>query len=58
MSNLPLREEIDEIYKWKLEDIYENEELWEQDYSEVKSKLSLFDEYRAISIRRKSSWDY
>lgn len=46
MSNLPLREEIDEIYKWKLEDIYENEELWEQDYSEVKSKLSLFDEYR------------
>jgi len=46
LSNLPLREEIDEIYKWKLEDIYENEELWEQDYSEVKSKLSLFDEYR------------
>ena len=39
MSNLPLREEIDEIYKLKLKDIYENEELWEQDYSEVKSKL-------------------
>ena len=46
MSNLPLREEIDDIYKWKLEDIYENEELWEKDYSEVKSQLSLFDEYR------------
>ncbi|NLZ54547.1 MAG: oligoendopeptidase F [Thermoanaerobacteraceae bacterium] len=46
MSNLPLREEIDDKYKWKLEDIYENEELWEKDYSEVKSQLNLFDEYR------------
>jgi len=46
LNNLPLREEIDDIFKWKLEDIYENEELWEKDFSEVKSKLSLFDEYR------------
>jgi len=41
-----LREEIDDKYKWKLEDIYENEELWEKDYNEVKSQLNLFDEYR------------
>lgn len=46
LSNLPSREEIDDIYKWKLEDIYENEELWEKDYNEVKSQLNLFDEYR------------
>jgi len=46
LSNLPLREEIDDIYKWKLEDIYENEELWEKDYGEVKDQLNLFDEYR------------
>lgn len=46
LSNLPLREEIDDIFKWKLEDIYQNEELWEKDYDEVKKQLSFFDKYR------------
>ncbi|HHX23355.1 MAG TPA: oligoendopeptidase F [Thermoanaerobacterales bacterium] len=46
MTELPSREEIDSIYKWKLEDIYENEELWEKDFDQVKQQLNLFDEYR------------
>jgi len=31
------REEINSEYKWKLEDIYANENIWEQDYQEVKT---------------------
>lgn len=46
MTELPSREEIDSIYKWKLEDIYENEELWEKDFDQVKQQLNLLDEYR------------
>ncbi|HHV18971.1 MAG TPA: oligoendopeptidase F [Thermoanaerobacterales bacterium] len=45
MTNLPSREEIQDVYKWKLEDIYQNEELWEKDYDGVKKQLSQFDEY-------------
>lgn len=33
------RNEIDEKYKWRLEDIYENEELWEEDYKSTKQLL-------------------
>lgn len=33
---LPKREDIDEKYKWKLEDIYESLEKWEQDFKKVK----------------------
>ncbi|MEQ2129469.1 oligoendopeptidase F [Caldanaerobacter subterraneus KAk] len=39
MGNLRERSEIDERYKWRLEDIYENEELWEEDYRKVKELL-------------------
>jgi hypothetical protein len=30
------REEIDPRYKWKLEDIYRQEEDWEQDFEQLK----------------------
>ncbi|MEQ8202058.1 MAG: oligoendopeptidase F, partial [Syntrophomonadaceae bacterium] len=33
------REEIEEQFKWKLEDIYPNEQLWEQDLEQI-SKLA------------------
>lgn len=33
---LPKREEIDGKYKWKLEDIYDNDELWEGDFKKVR----------------------
>ncbi|MBM7581220.1 oligoendopeptidase F [Caldicoprobacter guelmensis] len=39
MGTLKNRSEIDEKYKWRLEDIYESEELWEQDYQSTKQLL-------------------
>ncbi|MDR0286937.1 MAG: oligoendopeptidase F family protein, partial [Clostridiales bacterium] len=32
---LPERSEIDDKYKWRLEDIYSNDELWERDFSKA-----------------------
>ncbi len=43
---MPLREEIDDIFKWCLEDIYADEQLWEKDFNEVKKQLSIFEKYR------------
>jgi oligoendopeptidase F len=31
-NTLPKRSEIDEKYKWKLEDIYDSREKWEEDF--------------------------
>lgn len=45
-KNLPKREEIDIKYKWRLEDIYESDELWEKDYAALKEMLPKLDEYR------------
>jgi oligoendopeptidase F len=39
VETLRNRSEIDEKYKWRLEDIYENEELWEEDYKSTKQLL-------------------
>ena len=36
-NKLPKREEIDAKYKWKLEDIYESNEKWEEDHKRIKS---------------------
>jgi len=33
------RSEIEDKYKWRLEDIYENENLWEEDYNKTKELL-------------------
>lgn len=40
MAGLRSRSEIDDRYKWKLEDIYENEDLWDNDYNRVKKLLN------------------
>ncbi len=39
MEILKDRSEIEDKYKWRLEDIYENENLWEEDYSKTKELL-------------------
>jgi oligoendopeptidase F len=39
MSKIKSREEIDSRYKWKLEDIYPDEEAWEEDYQFVQNKM-------------------
>lgn len=35
-NKLPKREEIDAKYKWKLEDIYKSDSLWEEDFSKIR----------------------
>jgi oligoendopeptidase F len=35
-KSIPKRDEVPEKYKWKLEDIYASNDLWEQDYQKVK----------------------
>ncbi|NHZ87095.1 MAG: oligoendopeptidase F [Planctomycetia bacterium] len=45
-SDIPQRSDIDEEYKWNLNDIYPNLEEWEKDYQFVESNLGKFDDYR------------
>lgn len=45
MSKLPARDKIEEKYKWRLEDIYENDDLWEKDFSNIKKKVKLLEVY-------------
>ena len=32
------RDEINEIYKWRMEDVYETENLWEKDIENVETQ--------------------
>jgi oligoendopeptidase F len=38
-SHVPTRSEIPAQYKWRLDDIYANDELWQQDFDKLKSNL-------------------
>lgn len=50
-GSIPKRNEIPEQFKWKLEDIYESNELWEKDFVEVKDfALKLGDYKDKLSI--------
>lgn len=42
---LPKRADIDNQYKWKLEDIYSDETAWEKDYSFLAENLKRFDQF-------------
>lgn len=39
------RDKIDAKYKWKLEDIYPSDELWEKDFAELQKQLPKFSQY-------------
>jgi oligoendopeptidase F len=45
-SALPSRREIDPAYKWKLEDIYASDELWEQDFQQLKGLTEKMAEFK------------
>ena len=45
-SDIPQRGDIDDEYKWNLEDIYPSIENWEEDYKFVESNLDKFNNYR------------
>jgi len=44
-SKVPARSEIPEQYKWHLNDIYENDDLWQEDFSKLKNSLSHISNY-------------
>ncbi|MFZ5652346.1 MAG: oligoendopeptidase F [Bacillota bacterium] len=43
---LPKRDEIPEKFRWKLEDIYSGDDLWEQDFKLVREMMGGMDSYR------------
>ena len=45
-SDIPQRSDIEDEYKWNLEDIYPNIEQWEEDYKFVEANLEKFDAFR------------
>lgn len=45
-TGLPTREEIQAEYKWRVEDIYANEELWQVDFKKIKDDLPKIAEYK------------
>ena len=46
MSSLPKRHEVPKEHQWKLEDLFANQEAWNQEYAEVKSKLGNLAQYQ------------
>lgn len=49
MSNtivLPKREEVKQQDKWKIEDLYLNDNLWERDFESLKEKMQAFPKYQ------------
>ena len=45
-SSIPKRSEIPVEYKWKLEEIYASNDLWEKDFSEVKALAAKIEAFR------------
>ncbi|MFP4662337.1 MAG: oligoendopeptidase F, partial [Halanaerobiales bacterium] len=45
-KELPARSEVEDKYKWSLEDIYSTDEEWEKDFKKVKGMLDELEEYK------------
>jgi oligoendopeptidase F len=45
-SKLPLRNEVTQNFKWKLEDLYDNTEAWKQDYDKLKASISKISSFK------------
>ncbi|MDF2523675.1 MAG: pepF [Clostridiales bacterium] len=45
-NKLPKREEIDIKYKWKLEDMYANNQVWEDDLKKIKALAGELEKYK------------
>ncbi|KPL01043.1 MAG: oligopeptidase PepB [candidate division Zixibacteria bacterium SM23_73_3] len=46
VKKIPQRSEIPDKYKWRLEDIYPTDELWEEDFARVKALLPEMDKFK------------
>ncbi len=44
-SHVPDRSEVPAEYKWHLDDIYTNEELWQQDFDKLKASLAPIEKF-------------
>ncbi len=44
-ASLPTRDKIEEKYKWNLNDIYDSDEKWEEDYKWVESNIDKYSEF-------------
>lgn len=57
--NIPARSEIDERYKWALEDLFDTDEAWERACDELEKQLLLFADYPGtFSAGAKQLLDY
>ncbi|SKC54188.1 oligoendopeptidase F [Maledivibacter halophilus] len=45
-NTIPTRDEIEDKYKWKLEDIYETDEAWEKDYKRLEDTIPSIEKYK------------
>lgn len=45
-GQLPAREEVPEKYKWRLEDIYPDEERWQSDFTKIQSSMSTLESHK------------
>ena len=50
MDKVMNREMIDKKYKWKLEDIYENWEKWDEDISKLKEDINSISKFQALIV--------
>jgi len=46
VKKIPQRSEIPDKYKWKLQDIYPTDELWEQDFARVEALLPEMEKFK------------
>ena len=49
---LPAREEINQEYCWKLEDIFDTDEAWRKEYQELQKGLELLRGFQGTAVRR------
>lgn len=47
---LPSRDEIDDRYKWKLEDLYPTDDVWEEEFAAVRRLVEQFPRFRGKVI--------
>lgn len=45
-KTLPKREEVEQKYKWKLEDIFKTDEEWEKEYEEISALLPKVEQFK------------
>lgn len=45
-NSIPTRDQIDEQYKWKLEDIYATDDDWETDYKKLEEMIPTIEKYK------------